>query len=399
MNFVYLFRRDFRLKDNLALYEMSKHIRKVSTSNNCKIYFVFIFTPEQADPNINKYFTKSGFDFMISALKDLSSKVNINFLYGDCIETLESIIEYDSNIKYIYFNHDYSDYSYKRDLAIFKLGKKLDIEVNAYHDLFLRGTILEKGYKVMNAYVKRINKILLKENKQKNKQKMKFPNVDVNSFHIGKLPFRIKKWRDMFENIEYVKLQNPKSLVLKYHAIKGLGTRVGPYVKFGLISCRQLYSLNTSDEYKREVIIREFFYQCMIFYRHEINETVKEISDKKWKSPFFKDKNKENNKANNKVPSVSSFYNRNGDYLKLPELIQEFISKLIDNNYLHNRERMMLATYLVHELGIDWKKCEKLYANNLQDYDYVLNQLNWLWVTKVFFHTRPNIMKLKNFHY
>mgnify|MGYP001001338508 CR=1 FL=1 len=391
MNLIYLFRRDFRLKDNLALHELIK----LATQKNNKtptIYFVFIFTPEQADPEINKYFTKSGFDFMISSLKELSSKIHINFFYGDYIETLESILKHDTNIKYIFFNHDYSNYSYKRDLNIFKLESKYNVEVKAYHDLFIRGKILEKGYKVMNAYVKRILKEI------KSDPYKKYPNIESklndNSFvKVGKIPFRLKKWHTYFPDVEYQQLQNPKSLVLKYHDIKGVGTRVGPYVKFGLISCRQLYSLDTSESYKREVIIREFFYQCMIFYRGEINSEITRISASKWKSPYYK-KGKFVDK-----PKISSFYNRDGKFLKLPELIQEFISKLIDNNYLHNRERMMLATYLVHNLGINWKKCERFYANNLQDYDYILNQLNWLWVTKVFFHTRPNIMKLKNFHY
>lgn len=372
MDAIFLFRRDLRLHDNLALYKLSKN------KDIKNIYFVFIFTPEQTNPDINKYFTKSGFDFMITSLLELSNKIHINFYYGDYIDTLESILT--DNIKYIYFNHDYSNYSHSRDVKIFKLGKKYDIKVNAYHDLFLNKSILEKGYKVMNAYVKRILKFKIS----------KLPAYDVTD-KAKKLKSSVTNWRSLFKDVEIQTLKNPKQLVLKHFKIKGLGTRVGPYVKFGLISCRELYLLDTSDEYKREVIIREFFYQCMIYYRNDIKSVPNN-----WVSPFY---NSDIETGSLKKISIKSFYTRDGAFTKLPELIQTFIIKLIDTNYLHNRERMMLATYLVHELGVNWKKCERFYANNLQDYDYVLNQLNWMWVMKVFFHTRPNIMKLKNFHY
>lgn len=382
MSVIYLFRRDFRLHDNLA-------INKLITIPYTKIYFTFIFTPEQTNPNVNKYYTQSGFDFMVSALRQLSKEIHINFLYGNYIEQIEQIIQYDTSIKYIYFNHDYSEYARKRDIKIFKLGNKYNISVKAYHDLMLKCKLLEKGYKVMSAYVKRIKNIKL------------LPKVDVTILKKSakKLPFASKL---NLINVNIHDIKDPSSLVLnsiKSGNYRKYGSRVGPYVKFGLISCRELYMLKTNPAYKREVIIREFFYQCQIFYKEEL-----EAIPHNWKSPYFTYKELDSdikrelkNKTDKQI--INSFYNKSGIYKKLPELIQSLITNLIENNYLQNRERMMLATYLLHNLGLNWKVCERFYAKNLQDYDPIINQLNWMWVLKVFYNTRPQIMKLKNFHY
>lgn len=398
MSVIYLFRRDFRLHDNLSLNELTFYLHQVSSK---KVYFTFIFTPEQTDANVNKYFTQSGFDFMLSSLSELSHQIHINFLYGDYIEQLSEILDYDSSIKRIYFNHDYSEYARIRDIKIFKLGKSRNIEVYAYHDNMLKGKLLEKGYKVMNAYVRRIKNIKL------------LPKI--NTHMLGKsaknLPFAYKLpalIKKRFPDSQYTKIpinSDPSTLVLnaiRTGKYKKHGSRIGPYVKFGLISCRELYLLNTYPAYKREVIIREFFYQCQAFFRTELIE----FHSRNWISPYFKSEYKllepdlkKDLKSKTAKQVIKSFYTQTGTYKKLPPLIQKFITKLIENNYLHNRERMMLATYLVHNLGLNWQLCEKFYAQNLQDYDPVINGLNWMWVAKIFFHTRPQIMQLKNFHY
>ena len=395
MSVIYLLRRDFRIFDNLAMYKLTEYIYNNSIKS---VYFVFIFTPEQTDPNKNKYYTQSGFDFMVSALTVFNKRImHINFFYGDYIEQLENILE-SSKIKAVFFNHDYSAYAQKRDIKIFKLCKSHNVEVHAYHDLMLKGKLLEKGYKVMNAYVKRIKDVKL----------LKFPDKYINiKLYAKKLSSALSLTeikRDYITVNKYPICKNPGSLVIcsfKSGTYKTEGTRIGPYVKFGLISCRQLYLYKTSPEYKREVVIREFFYQCQAFYKEDI-----EAIPHNWKSPYVKSeykllepelKNALKNKTDKQI--IKSFYTQTSPYTKLPELIRTFITKLIDTNYLHNRERMMLATFLLHNLGLNWKLCEMFYAKNLRDYDPIINGLNWMWVLKVFFHTRPQIMKLKNFHY
>jgi len=397
MSVIYIFRRDFRLRDNLAIYKLLDFITE---SNITKIYFTFIFTPEQTDPVKNKYFTQSGFNFMMSALRELSNRVSLNFLYGDYTEQLNKILDYDPNINSIFFNHDYSAYAQKRDVKIFKLCQLRNISVYAYHDLMLKGKLLEKGYKVMNAYVKRIKNIKLLPVPKKINNLTKFAKKLPFSMSLNKVIKNHIKADVQFHSI----VKNPSKLVLdsiRSGSHKKDGSRVGPYVKFGLISCRELYLLKTNSAYKREVIIREFFYQCQAFYKEDI-----EAIPHNWKSPYTKIeynmldselRNSLRDKTDKQI--IKSFYTQSGPFLKLPSLIQDFITRLIENNYLHNRERMMLATFLLHNMDLNWKLCERFYAQNLQDYDPIINGLNWMWVLKVFFHTRPQIMKLKNFHY
>lgn len=67
---------------------------------------------------------------------------------------------------------------------------------------------------------------------------------------------------------------------------------------------------------------------------------------------------------------------------KAPDIVKACYQQLDKTGYLHNRGRMILANYLLHNKKKYWKSCDKLYARRLVDYDPFVNIGNWLWINK-----------------
>ena len=75
---------------------------------------------------------------------------------------------------------------------------------------------------------------------------------------------------------------------------------------------------------------------------------------------------------------------------KAPEIVKACYNQLNSTGFLHNRGRMILANYLLHNKKKYWKACDKMYAQRLVDYDPLVNIGNWLWIKK-----QPNFKWLK----
>ena len=116
---LFIFRRDLRIHDNLAFQAALKRYERVLP--------IFIFVPEQIEPEINQYYGKKAVKFMMECLIDLSNciKLEVNtainpgrkltFFYGDNVRVIREILDTCPEIKSIAFNQDYSVYARQRD--------------------------------------------------------------------------------------------------------------------------------------------------------------------------------------------------------------------------------------------------------------------------------------------
>jgi deoxyribodipyrimidine photo-lyase len=141
---LHIFRRDFRLKDNTALYE-AWQARKGSSSSSSssshpafdKILGVFIFTPQQVTDK-NNYRSQHAIQFMIESLQSLNKEMddNLFLLYGDETYVLEQLLR-NHEIVSVSWNRDYTPYSKKRDKGMKQILDKHHIYHRSYHDLYL----------------------------------------------------------------------------------------------------------------------------------------------------------------------------------------------------------------------------------------------------------------------
>jgi deoxyribodipyrimidine photo-lyase len=129
---IFLFRRSFRLYDNIGLINALKNSKKVLP--------IFIFTPEQIKNN--KFKSNNAIQFMIESLIELNKelkkkKSKLYFFYGKQYKIISKInkeIEIDS----VYLNKDYTPYAIKRDKKIKKICKKNNINYFEFEDILLR---------------------------------------------------------------------------------------------------------------------------------------------------------------------------------------------------------------------------------------------------------------------
>jgi deoxyribodipyrimidine photo-lyase len=151
-------------------------------------------------------------------------------------------------------------------------------------------------------------------------------------------------------------------------------TRLSPYIRFGVFSIREVYKkVSQNPVLLSEIIWREFWYHIAYYfpctYDMEFQEKRRTI---KWRT------------------DIDSF-----DYQKFEKgetgypLVDAAIKQLIKTNWMHNRLRMVVASFLTKNMGFDWKVGEKWFKKYLIDYDEAVNFGNWQWSASVGADPKP----------
>jgi deoxyribodipyrimidine photo-lyase len=121
-NGLFIFRRDFRIKDNVGLIEACKRSKN--------LYTCFIFTPEQVSDQ-NAYRSQNAIQFMIESLVELQKIIHdaggtLITMYGSNDATVQYLVD-ELNIDCVYFNKDYTPYAVERDNQVLQLCEKKKI--------------------------------------------------------------------------------------------------------------------------------------------------------------------------------------------------------------------------------------------------------------------------------
>ena len=373
MTSIFIFRRDFRLTDNIGLIECFK--------NSDKILPIFIFTPEQIENN--EYFSSNSFQFMLESLDNLNSELinnynsQIHYYYGDNIKILKQIYDeykYDS----IYFNKDYTVYSKKRDEEIEKYCIKNNIKYNTSEDYLLSniGTFLKKDgtpYQKFTPFKNNCKTFTIPKpthfkfsKKKLDKIKYKFDLNLLNKYYT-KNPYilvnggrdnALKNIKDLDKFINYDSERN--DLIIPT-------THLSAYIKYGCVSIREVYDkililFGVDHGLINQLLWREFYYY-LAYYNPKVLEgkSLKEAYDKiKWENK------KENIEAWKK--GMTGFPG-----------VDAGMREMNKTGYMHNRARLITSGILIKILNVDWRIGEKYFAQNLIDYDPIVNNGNWQW--------------------
>lgn len=367
MNSIFIFRRDFRIKDNTGLNE--------AINNSSKIYPIFIFTPEQID-SINSYKSNNSVQFMIESLLELNKEIKITFCYGHIDDVLNDIIKHNK-IDAIYTNTDYTPYSVKREALISKICKKHNIKHNFYHDItlfepntiktssnqiyqkftpFYRYAIHQKVRDSLSKSVK--NSSILHTKYSINKDKLKKFYKENKDIHVhGGRNNALKILHNMNHFNNYEKIRN----IMHINT-----TNLSAYLKFGCISIREAYhtmisKLGKKHPLVRQLIWREFYYHLGYGFIDRFGRSLKPRYDRiKW--------------TNN-----SSLFKKWKEGKTGFPIIDACMNQLNKTGYMHNRGRLIVSSFLIKNLMVDWRYGEKYFAKNLVDYDVLVNQGNWQW--------------------
>lgn len=381
-NGLFIFRRDFRIIDNNGLNYISELCKNV--------YTIFIFTPEQVGPK-NKYKSDNSVQFMIESLKNLSSHINhkgghLYTFYGENDKIIEQCIK-TFNIELVVFNLDITPYAKMRDNKIKRLCDKMNILIDFTHDYYLHnpGTITNvsgKPYQKFTPYYLNASKIKVNE-------PVGYKHIPFKkSHHVLHDKITLDEAMDKFTSINphiLVKGGRDEAIKVLHKAVrtqvdykntrdipsKGT-TELSAYIKFGCISIREVYkSLKTKKEIIRQLFWRDFYANILYEFPHVLGHAMKPKYDKiKW--------------VNNPVWFKKWCEGKTG----FP-IVDAGMRQLNTTGYMHNRVRLITATFLIKILLIDWRKGEKYFATKLTDYDVASNNLNWQWCASTAVDSQP----------
>lgn len=376
---IFIFHRSLRLNDNIGLIEALKASQIVIP--------VFIFTPEQITDK-NKYKSNNAVKFMVDALLDLNSSLNkygsrLFFFYGDQLEIINKLAKADKEIDAVYINQDYTAYAVKRENSI----KKCDLDVHIYEDYLLHevntikngsGEYYQKFTPFYNASKKFKVKDIVKNLKNNYiKKSKKYPGevLNIKKYVTEDNPIFTAKRSIALSILKNIgKFNNYKKT---RDMLKQSTTHLSAYIKFGLVSIREVYhaiykKLGKSHDLIKQLYWREFYYNAAfnrldIFKGNPIKENYKKIkwgNNKKWYKAWCEGKT---------------------GY----PIVDAAMRELNQTGFMHNRGRLITSNFLIKIMLVDWRYGEKYFASKLIDYDPSVNNGNWQWSSSSGFDAQP----------
>ncbi|RAI89344.1 cryptochrome/photolyase family protein [Algoriphagus yeomjeoni] len=360
---IFWFRRDLRLEDNHALFQA------LSESEN--VLPLFIFDKNILDKLENKADARVEFIHdQISKIHDDLSKKGSSLLvkHGDPERIYKELLqEYD--IQSVHTNRDYEPYAKSRDEKVAKILNQNDISFHQYKDqlIFEPGEILNGSgefYKVFTPF----SKVWLSKFEPKKIE-------DYQPMHWRNLlqtdPIKLMTLEDIgFEksDITIPSKTADEELIAHYDETRDFpakeGTsRLGIHLRFGTISIRKLAlkAKELNATYLNELIWREFYMMILAYNPQVVDKAFKPAYDQiPWR--------------NNEEEFAAWCEGKTGY-----PIVDAGMRELNTTGYMHNRVRMVVASFLTKHLLIDWRWGEAYFAEKLLDYELASNNGGWQW--------------------
>jgi deoxyribodipyrimidine photo-lyase len=371
-----IFRRDLRVDDNTALRE--------AVENSERVICGFIFDPAQIESH--GYKSRPGLDFMVGSLielrKDLRKRGGeLYFWKGKPELVIETLIK-DLQLDAVYCNLDYTPFARSRDSRISDICKG---RFFGFHDALINapGKVVKddgKPYQIYTPFFKAATKIEIVRPVQ----------ITLTNFYAGKInsgtlvePEEISDIRarvapgrnaglDILDQITKFRNYNTERDIPSLNGT----TFMGPHNKFGTVSIREFYyavadSLGRDHTLIRELYWRDFFTHIGWHFPHVFQGAFNRKYDKlSWQ--------------NDQKRFQAWCEGRTG----FP-IVDAGMRQLKESAYMHNRVRMIVASFLTKDLLIDWRWGEKHFAQHLIDYDPAVNNGSWQWAASTGCDAQP----------
>lgn len=363
---VFWFRRDLRLEDNIGLNQALQGEQPVIP--------IFIFDPEilnelpEDDARVS---------FIYSTLQRLRRRLkedhdsSVALFYKKPLEAFKELTE-RYEISAVYTNRDYEPYATQRDQEVADFLKSKEIAFHTYKDqvIFEKDEVVKDDgdpYVVYTPFMKK-----WKEHFEQDK-----PLKDRDHQLKGANFFKDKHLPDLtLEEMGFVESQIKvpdydvsSSLIRDYEKTRNFpareGTsRLGPHLRFGTVSIRNMVQkamAEKNETFLNELVWREFFMQILWHFPHTTKEAFKKKYDRiPWRN---------NKEEFEKWKTGQTGY----------ALVDAGMRQLNKTGYMHNRVRMLVASFLCKHLLIDWRWGEAYFAEKLLDYELSSNVGNWQW--------------------
>ncbi len=357
---VFWFRRDLRLQDNAGLYAALKE--------NKNVIPVFIFDTEILEKLEDKQdrrveFIHQSLSVIKTQLEEMGSSLLV--LHGNPIDLYKKL-----NPKAVYTNHDYEPYARKRDASIKSILEERDIAFKTFKDqlIFEKDEVVKddgKPYTIFTPYSRKwkakLNTFFLSS----------YPVEKYTSHFLKTKPLSFPTLKDIgfkSSDLHFPERVIKTSIIDKYDkqrnfpAIRGT-TQLSIHLRFGTVSIRKLaqVALRKNEVWLNELIWRDFYHMILWHFPEVETKAFKPSYDKIiWR---------------NDATEFKSWCEGKTGY----PIVDAGMRELNATGFMHNRVRMIVASFLTKHLLIDWRWGEAYFAQKLLDFDLAANNGGWQW--------------------
>lgn len=364
---IFWFRRDLRLFDNAALYHALK--------NDKPVVPIFIFDKNILDKLDDKKDRRVA--FIHAAITEIQEQLlkrgsALEVFYGFPEDVFKKLI-LTYQIDAVFANHDYEPYATERDMAVEKLLAETNILLRTYKDqvIFEKAEIMKddgRPYTVFTPYSK--------------KWKASLNEFYYQSYSSEKYLHRLyKREPTVIPSLESIGFEKnggifpsrlvEEELILKYTKQRDYpaasGTsKMSVHLRFGTISIRTLLrqALRLNETFVNELIWRDFYHMIL------------------WHFPAIG-----KGRAFRQQYELIEWRNNEDEFKRWCEgttgypIVDAGMRELNATGFMHNRVRMIVASFLTKHLLIDWRWGEAYFAQKLLDFDLASNNGGWQWAS------------------
>jgi deoxyribodipyrimidine photo-lyase len=361
---LFWFRRDLRLDDNAGLYEALKQ--------NMNVLPIFVFDSEILNKLDDKqdarvHFIHHQLTVLQQQLNALGSSILVKL--GKPKEIFESLAQ-QYIIKAVYTNHDYEPYAIKRDHEIAELLRSKGISFHSSKDqvIFEKDEVTKddlKPYTVFTPYMKKWKSKLtvnhLMPHPTKNYYNNFFQTTAIPLLTLADIGF-------LPSSIDFPGSDIIPAVIQHYSeqrdipSIKGT-SRLSVHLRFGTVSIRSLVAQaqRLNEKWLNELIWREFYMMILYHFPHVVNRAFKPAYDR---IPW----------SNNETHFKLWCEGKTGY-----PIVDAGMRELNQTGFMHNRVRMITASFLTKHLLVDWRWGEAYFAKKLLDFELSSNNGGWQW--------------------
>jgi deoxyribodipyrimidine photo-lyase len=382
---LFIFRRDLRLFDNTGLLALLEKSNSVIPA--------FIFDPRQCDRKENPYFSEAAFQFLLNSLAELDEtlkkKSSRLYVFSGAPEAVViSLIQKDA-IEAVFVNKDYTPFSRKRDKEIQEACEKGGAVFEQYDDATLSPieTIrTQEGnvYTVFTPFMKNARAYAVPDPQENTYQnyfnaRLSTKEASLTSFSGNNKGRTLALSGGRSEALNVLKrplfLNNYNERRNRPDIPEGT-SRLSAHHKFGTISIRETYHVAVEKLGKDASFVSELYWRDFYYYTAYHFPNVFKESFLPWARNIIWE--------NDEEQFVAWCQGKTG----VP-IVDAGMRQLNATGYMHNRPRMIVASYLTKNLLIDWKWGERYFASKLIDYDPSQNNGGWQWSASVGTDPRP----------
>jgi len=360
------FRRDLRLSDNAALYQALRA--------GTPVLPIFIFDMQILDQLEDKKdkrvaFIHGAISEMQAQLLSMGSSMQV--FYGKPMDVF-AILADQYIIGTVFTNHDYEPYALERDASVESFLAEKSIGFKTFKDqvIFEKDEVVKddgKPYTVFTPYSRKwkakLNAFYLKS----------YPTEKYYKNFYLQSPLPIPSLSSMgFESVEAIfpSKELNQEIVMKYSqnrdfpALDNGTSKMGVHLRFGTVSVRKIATIaaGLNETYLNELIWRDF-YQMILWHFPKVGK------GHAFKAEYDKIKWRNNEEEFQKWCEGKTGY----------PIVDAGMRELNATGFMHNRVRMIVASFLTKHLLIDWRWGEAYFASKLLDFDLSANNGGWQW--------------------